>query len=69
VRGRVSDIYDHIKLPNSGANNTEKLCIEKPCFYWICENNGDCNESALKSIILTNFVPNMCQKIPITSFC
>ena len=63
-RGRVSDIYDDIELPYPDAKAAEKLIIGRPCFYLICENNGNFNESAMKWLILTNDVPNMCKNIP-----
>ena len=63
-RGRVSDIYDDIEQPYPDAKAAEKLIIGRPCFYLICENNGNFNESAMKWFILTNVVPNMCKKIP-----
>jgi hypothetical protein len=63
-KGRVSDFDKDIELPYPDAKVAEKLCVGRPCFYLIRENNGTCDASVLKTFILTNIVPNLCQKVP-----
>jgi hypothetical protein len=58
-RGRVGDIYGEIKLPLSDAKGCRKvLHWEAMLLLLLFENNGYCAESAKKSFILTNVVPN-----------
>ena len=61
-------VNGHSMCKRKGTYLFRQLIIGRPCFYLICENNGNCDESAMKCFILTNVVSNMCKKIPDSVF-
>jgi hypothetical protein len=60
-KGRVSNVYDDVKVPCPDAKMADKLCLGGPCYYlW---SNGQ-DTTMMTTFVLSHIVPNIRKRVP-----